>query len=47
MKTRYYYILIALGVPFTIWWYGYADCNFILHYTWTLRDVPTRCLLNK
>lgn len=36
--------MVIIGLPFSIWWWFYAPCDTILHLTFTLRDVPVRCI---
>jgi hypothetical protein len=36
------FVVIALG--FSLWWWTSVPCDFALKWTFTARDVPTRCL---
>lgn len=35
--------LIVIAWIFGAWWYLAAPCSTVLHWAWTLKDVPVRC----
>ncbi len=38
------YVLTAIAVVFGLWWQFSAPCSTIIKWSWTLKDVPVRCL---
>lgn len=46
MSANLMFFLIACSVAFSIWWFFFADCETIIKFLWTLKDVPVRCLHN-
>lgn len=37
-------VLIVVGLAFTVWWYAFAPCSFVLGISYSLKDVPVRCI---
>lgn len=44
MKTWMMYVLLAIGLVWSVYWYAYLPCETILEWSWSLRDVPVRCI---
>lgn len=46
MKKQYIYVGLAVAAAmWAIWWFGFAPCEFIYKFSYSLRDMPTRCFM--